>query len=308
MAKQRIEIGKWGKRLYLQLISLITFNSYFKGINFNYTESVGKRLCIPVLNCYSCPIGATACPIGTITTFAMLKKIPYYVIGFLGLMGLAVGRAFCGWSCPFGFLQDLLYRIRTRKLSLPLRFNWLKYALLAVLVIGLPLIIGGGKKLGAGDRIIKEGTGSIDYCGTVCPAGTLEAGLPALASDSEIRAKVYWRTYGKFGILVIVLGLAIVSRRSFCRSLCPLGALMALSTPISMLRLKTDQDKCTRCMKCVKVCPTHCRFVPEAAGKKETTAECVLCLDCVRNCPEAGALSATLAGKTISISQGKSSG
>jgi len=300
MSQKRRDIAAPGRRLHLQLFSLAAFNSY-------YLARVGKYLCIPVLNCYSCPIGTIACPIGSLTAFALLRRIPYYIFAVLAVAGLAVGRAFCGWACPFGFFQDLLYRIRSRKWNLPRSANWVKYAVLAVLVIGLPLLLGKGKAESATDRIVNEKVGAVDFCGLICPVGTLEASLPNLIMNEEVRAQAYWRTWSKIGLLGLILALAVVSRRSFCRLLCPLGGLMALSWPISLLRLKTNVEKCTRCNRCVKVCPTDCRFVPQEAGKPEATAECLLCLDCVRACPEAGALSAHFAGHTVSVSREKSS-
>jgi ferredoxin len=303
----RPEIGKWGRGFPTQILSLIAFNGYF-------WRGGGKYLCLPVLNCYACPIGTVACPIGSLTAFALARRIPFYILGFLGLIGLAVGRAFCGWACPFGFFQDLLYRIRSFKFRLPRAANALKYALLVVLVLGLPLILAGGKRTGSEDRITGEGTGALDYCSLVCPAGTLEGGAPVLASSAEVRAQATWRTWSKIGIAAAILGLTVVARRSFCRALCPLGALMALSSRVSVTQLHTEDKLCTRCLRCVKVCPTYARHLPfdSAHGKPfkefktEATAECVLCLDCVRNCPEKGALAARFAGKTISVSEGKS--
>lgn len=295
--RTRSEIGAAGWRVRVQLLCAALFNSY-------YLAPGGKYLCLPVLNCYACPIGAVSCPVGSLTAFALLRRIPFYIIGFLGLLGLGVGRGFCGWACPFGLLQDALYRVRSRKWQLPAAADKLKYVLLVVLVIGLPLILGGGKGKGAQERIIAEKTGAVDYCALVCPAGTLEAGLPSLARDPQIRARASWRTWSKIGILLAVLGLVVVSRRSFCRALCPLGALMALSWGTSLLRLDTDEQKCSRCMRCAQVCPTAARMVPDAAGDKEASSECIMCLDCVRACPESGALAARLAGRSVMTSRG----
>jgi len=298
MGPRRGELGNWGRRLWLQLAGLVAFNGF-------YWREWGKYFCLPVLNCYACPVGTVACPIGSLTAFALIRDIPYYIIGTIGIVGVSVGRAFCGWACPFGLLQDGLYRIPSPKWRLPRAADGLKYGLLAVLVIGLPWMLGAGLQSSGAQRILEQDTGSIDYCALVCPAGTLEAGIPGLAVNPDIRSRVSWRTWSKLGILVVVLGLMVVSRRSFCRGLCPLGALIALASRISLLQLRTDPEKCTRCMRCTRVCPTACRTVPEEPGGKETTAECVLCLDCVRSCPETGALSARLAGRVIAMSQGK---
>jgi ferredoxin-type protein NapH len=299
MARSKGIVGRWGRRLPVQFAGLVAFNAYF-------FANIGKRFCIPVLNCYSCPIGTVACPIGSITAFALMRRIPYYIIGTLGLIALAVGRAFCGWACPFGLLQDGLYRIKSYKWRMPRAADGLKYVLLAALVVGLPLILGGGKLSGASDRIVAEGTGAYDYCSLVCPAGMLEGGVPALARSSEIRADMSWRTWSKLGILVGVIGLAVVSRRGFCRALCPLGALMALGSKVSLLNLHTDENACTKCMRCVKVCSTNARRLPFDKKKIEATAECVLCLDCVRNCPEKGALSARFGGRPFVVSKDRS--
>jgi ferredoxin-type protein NapH len=298
MRRHRSDIAPLGNRLKIQLWSLVAFNSYF-------LSPKGKYLCLPVLNCYACPVGAVSCPVGSLTAFALFRQIPYYIIGFLGLSALAVGRGFCGWACPFGLLQDALYRTRTRKLRLPRAVNALKYVLLVVLVIGLPFALGSGRNNTGTERIVADAAGGLDYCALVCPVGTLEAGVPGLLVNSDLRERASWRTVSKLAILVIVLGLMVVSRRSFCRALCPVGAVMSLGSRISLFQLRTDTAKCTRCMRCVRVCPTASRLVPAEPGEKDATAECVLCLDCVRACPEAGALSARLGSRTVALSQGK---
>ena len=285
----------WGARLKAQLVALVAFNSYI-------WAPAGKYACVPVLNCYACSLATTACPIGTITAFALLRELPYYVIGTLGMVGVAAGRLFCGWACPFGLLQDLLHRIRSPKWRLPRFANALKYALLLLLVVAIPYALGGGAQKSGSDRVVKQSTGAVDYCALVCPAGTLEAGLPGLIINPKIREEMSWKSRLKLGLLAAVLGLAVVSRRSFCRALCPLGAAMALTSPASFLHLRTNQDRCTHCMKCVSACPTCARTVPGEARSKEATAECVLCLECVRGCPEPEALCAKLGPKTVMTS------
>jgi ferredoxin len=291
MAKKR----GLGSRRKLQFLGLILFNGYF-------WAPQGKFTCLPVLNCYACPIGTVACPIGSIIAFSFVRRFPYYILGLLGVVGVMVGRAFCGWACPFGLLQDGLYKIRTRKWKMPAVFNGLKYLLLASLVIAIPFWLGGGRELKGSDSLLVGQEGVVDYCSTICPAGTLEGSIPWLISTPSLRVNISWRTWSKIGLLVLILGLTVVSSRLFCRALCPLGALMALSTPISLLRLETDQEKCTHCRKCIRVCPTAARLVPEAKGGKEASWECVMCLDCVKKCPESGALLAKLGGKPIMVS------
>jgi polyferredoxin len=285
----------WPLRLKVQLISFLAFNGYF-------WAPWGKYTCVPVLNCYACTLATTACPIGTISSFAAHQAIPFYVIGTLGLVGVTVGRGFCGWACPFGLLQDLLYRIRSPKWRLPRGANAVKYALLAVLVIAAPWFIAGGGNEEAADRVVRQSTGAIDFCALVCPAGTLEAGVPSLLINRAVRDDMSWRSWLKLALLGLTIGLAIVSRRSFCRTLCPLGAAMAITSRGSFLRLETDAGRCTRCRACVAACPTRARQVPEADKPKEATAECLNCLECVHSCPQAAALSAKVGSRALLVS------
>jgi len=292
-------VAPLGARFRSQLLGIVAFNGYL-------WAPAGKYLCLPVLNCYACPASTTACPIGSLTAFAAIRRLPYYILGLVGVFGLAMGRALCGWACPFGWLQDMLYRLPTRKWRMPRPVNWVKYGLLVALVIAVPALEGKREKdLAAADTVVKEGTGARNFCSLVCPAGTLEASIPSLMYSATLRRNATWRTYSKIGVLVAFLGLMVVWRRSFCRGACPLGALMALSAPAALLRLRTDPEKCTGCMACVRVCPTDCRSVPEAAGGREASSECVLCLDCVRSCPEAGALSAQWGKRCVAMSKGK---
>jgi ferredoxin-type protein NapH len=291
MAKKR---GIGGRRA-LQLFGLVAFNGY-------YWAPQGKFACLPVLNCYACPIGTVACPIGSTIAFSFVRRFPFYILGMLGALGVMVGRAFCGWACPFGLLQDGLHKIPTRKWKLPTAFNGLKYLLLISLVFVIPFWLGGGKERKGSDSLLVGQEGTVDYCSTICPAGTLEGSIPWLITTPSLRAHISWRTWSKIGLLVVILGLTVVSSRFFCRALCPLGALMAFATPVSLLRLETNQEKCTRCRKCIRVCPTAARLLPEAKSGKEASWECVMCLDCVKKCPESGALLAKFGFKTIMTS------
>ena len=287
----------WTARLKVQLVALVAFNGYL-------WAPWGRFVCVPVLNCYACSLATTACPIGTITAFAIFQQVPFYLIGVLGLAGASVGRAFCGWGCPFGLVQDLLYRIPARKWRLPRGANALKYALLLLLVVTIPFLLAGGSQEDASDRIVRQSTGAVDYCALVCPAGTLEAGLPSLVINKAVRQDMSWKSWLKLSVLVMVIGLSIVSRRGFCRTLCPLGALMAGASRVSVLRLETDRRQCTKCGACIAACPTRARQVPANGRPKEATAECLSCLDCVVACPEPAALCAKMGTRTLMMSRG----
>ncbi len=72
-----------------------------------------KSVCVPGLNCYSCPGALGSCPIGAVqaTLGNQNFKMAFYVTGFLMVIGAFLGRLVCGWLCPFGLVQDLLHKI-----------------------------------------------------------------------------------------------------------------------------------------------------------------------------------------------------
>ena len=97
-----------------------------------------KGVCTPLLNCYACPSALLSCPIGTLQHFAAGGNVSWYAVGSLSVVGASVGRMTCGTLCPFGALQDLLYKFRGWKASLPHWTRYLRYAVLAGLVFVIP--------------------------------------------------------------------------------------------------------------------------------------------------------------------------
>ena len=128
------------KRRVVQIASAILGNGYFEGYaKGTIYRGKLKSVCFPGLNCYSCPGAYTSCPIGSLQSVAagLKHQVSLYVIGFLMLIGTIGGRFVCGWLCPFGFFQELLYKIPAKKLKLPKLLNSLKYFFLIVFVLQL---------------------------------------------------------------------------------------------------------------------------------------------------------------------------
>jgi len=271
-------MGLIKKRRWFQIFSFLAINAYipawFKGEI--YQGSI-KGTCVPVLNCYSCPSAIGACPIGAMQNFFATSKfnisiaqyhLGLYVIGFLGAIGSIVGRMPCGWLCPFGFLQELMYKIKTKKFRIPKFLTYMKYVVLVVFVVLLPLLI-----------MDEFGFGQTWFCKWICPAGTLEAGVPLSALNADIRAQLGFLFSWKMGILVLFIVWMIVAKRPFCRTACPLGAIFALFNKVSLFRMVTDEDKCTLCNQCLKDCPVDIKVYEEA-----NSPECVRCLKCIDSC------------------------
>ena len=126
-------------RFTVQLLYTIITNGYAYGfLSGKIYRGNLKYVCVPGLNCYSCPGALASCPIGALQ--ALLNRqgyeIPFAVLGFLFVFGSLLGRFVCGWLCPFGLVQDLLYKIplfRKRK-RLPFH-HILKYGKYAVLLL-----------------------------------------------------------------------------------------------------------------------------------------------------------------------------
>ena len=116
--------------------------NFFKGKIYNGST---KKVCLPGLNCYSCPGAAGSCPIGSMQAVMGSKKyrFSYYVFGMMAFFGVMVARLICGFLCPMGLFQDLLNKIPTKKVSTkklkPLRL--IKYIILFSLILALGLVM-----------------------------------------------------------------------------------------------------------------------------------------------------------------------
>ena len=244
-----MNIKNWPRHTIQALWALLT-NSHISGFVTGkiYTGKL-KNACVPGLNCYSCPGAAGACPIGSLQAVvgSWNFKFAYYVIGFLIFVGAILGRLVCGFLCPFGLIQDLLNKIpfpkkiRTFKWDKVLRK--LKYVIFLVFVILLPLFLTD-----------IMGQGAPYFCKLICPAGTLEGGLPLVLLNKAMRGAIGWLYIWKNTILIVTIILSIIIYRPFCKYICPLGAFYSIFNKVSIYRYSVDMDKCIRCGKCAKAC------------------------------------------------------
>jgi polyferredoxin len=230
-----------------------------------------------------------ACPIGAMQTFfgglrfnlsVAQKKFGLYVAGLLATVGSAVGRMPCGWICPFGFFQELVHKVPSPKIKIPHFLTYFRYVVLATTVVALPLLI-----------VDQFGYGQTWFCKWICPAGTLEAGIPLMLIKADLRPLIGFMYYWKLGLLALFLVWFVISRRPFCRTVCPLGAFWGLFNKASLFRMAVDDEKCTLCDKCTKDCPVEISIY-----KSANSPDCVRCLKCVSSC-KFGAISYEFLGK-----------
>ncbi len=261
------------KRKLIQIIAFGFSNSHL--VNFkdgSIYQGKWKQFCNPGLNCYSCPAAGFACPIGALQSVngSMKFNFSFYVVGFLLAVGVLLGRFVCGWLCPFGLLQEILHKIPTPKLKLWKGFLYLKYVILVVFVLLLPIV--------ATDYM---GMGKPAFCQYICPAGTLEGGIPLLSIHPELRQTIGSLFFLKLGILIVTIVGCILIYRFFCRTLCPLGLIYGLMNKISFYHLEVDSHQCINCGKCSKICKMEVDPV-----KTPDSVECIRCGECVEACPK----------------------
>lgn len=178
---------------------------------------------------------------------------------FLVIATLFLGRFFCGWVCPVGTVSDLIPKTK-RKLSPFYRFKY--YFLVFVIVSS----IFGFNLLVISDPIVIF--------------------TRSLVFITHLRVP--------FMLIVIVVLVAGLGERFWCRVLCPLGALLGVFSVIRMVNLEV-QENCTHCNLCNRICP-----MDAIHDSQITKPECTLCFECVDKCPQ-HALSLTKKRESVTV-------
>lgn len=258
------------KRRIIQVYAMLLYNCNFKGFKTGQIfKGDTKAMCVPGLNCYSCPGAVGACPLGSLQNALANSdtRLPAYIFGILIMFGLIFGRTICGFLCPMGLIQEWLHKIKTPKIEkskVTRVLSYFKYVLLAVFVFAIPIMYQ---------------TGVPAFCKYVCPNGTLIGGIitlinPANADQfADLGPLFTW----KFLVLVLIVVGSVFTYRFFCRFLCPLGAIYGFFSKVALLGVKLDKNKCTNCGLCVSVCKMDIKHVGDH--------ECIHCGACVDVCP-----------------------
>lgn len=264
------------RRHRVQALWALLSNSYLVGFaRGKIYQGKWKNLCVPGMNCYSCPGALGSCPIGAMQAVigSWNFKFAFYVAGFLMFVGALMGRFVCGWLCPFGLIQDLLNKIPFPKKIKSFKGDKLlrkmKYIILLVFVILMPLFVT--------DLL---GQGAPYFCKLLCPVGTLEGGIPLVILNKAMRGAIGWLYTWKVVLLILTILLSIIIYRPFCKYICPLGAIYSVFNPISIFRYRVDEKKCIGCNACAKCCDMGCDPV-----KNANNLECIRCGKCKNVCP-----------------------
>jgi polyferredoxin len=260
------------RRKIIQIIAFGYSNIHVTNfINGKLYKGKWKQFCNPGMNCYSCPAATLSCPIGAIQAVngSINYSFSFYVVGFILAAGVLFGRAICGFVCPFGLIQEILHRVPFPKKHLKKGFTYIKYFMLIVFVLVLPIALTNSL-----------GMGMPAFCEYICPVGTLEGGIPLIGTHPELRAVI-----GKlFGVKMLILLFTIIGslsiHRFFCRVMCPLGAIYGILNKISFFHMEHNKNNCISCGKCKMICPMEVNPVANP-----NSAECIRCGKCVENCP-----------------------
>ena len=225
---------------------------------------------------------------------AVLQGLLYFALWFV-----VFNKAWCGYACPLGTLQDWITGLRTRLKIRSARYSYaafrkltvIKYVLLALTLL-IPLAIGGG--------LLPHSMGT-PFC-DICPARML---IPLFTGDTS---QLTINFSSKTSMVMTALGMAVaglflagafVKKRFFC-FFCPMSALHYLFSRPALLKLWKNGDKCTRCGDCYRVCDMEIKEIADEVKQPRIMQDdCILCLKCVSACPEDGALKATFAGIPI---------
>ncbi|MDH4333607.1 MAG: 4Fe-4S binding protein [Desulfobulbaceae bacterium] len=213
------------------------------------------------------------------------------------VLTLVLGRFFCGWVCPMGTLIDSCHKLlRPRDEGWGRRFRAWKFYLLGFLLagawFGLPAagyfdpfsILVRGLALAVESAMNAMSTTFFTFTYREAPGWVNGLTEPAYSflkvTILPFSQKFYQLTLLSLAILLLVFLLEKQERRFFCRNLCPLGALLAVTARFSLLRGRAGAG-CGKCRNCREVC----RMGAIDSEKNISPLDCNLCLDCIDHCP-----------------------
>lgn len=258
-------------------------------------EIEATGLPLPVLNCFSMgvfiivnrPSSTIVCAMGALQRSIAQGYIPLLTIGVIILIGAIIGRAFCGWVCPFGLIQEALWRIAGKKNKIKFDLSYVQDAILLLVIFtvilkGLVTVAILSIQLPIYGKIIDETFYEGPFC-AFCPSATFLIILPSKMLEVALTGEISLTPWAilRLSILAFFIAASLFTPRPFCRWICPLGVLMGYFNKISLLTIKRDPTKCIKCDKCLRNCPMKINIIEY---ETITSKKCIKCLSCVNVC------------------------
>ena len=215
------------------------------------------------------------------------------------LLFIILNKAWCGWVCPLGTIQDWLSKVREK---LGIRYSVyseaqfkklgsIKYILLALLFL-IPF--------GIANHVLPHEMAT-PFC-KICPGRTL---LPLFMGDVSQLAIDF---SSKSGIVLTAIGMALTGlflvgsffkERFFCL-FCPMSAFHYIFSKAGLLRLNKIGSKCTKCGNCYRACDVGIREIADDVTSKNIVKDdCIMCFKCVAVCPEKDCLEVKALGVSL---------
>jgi polyferredoxin len=250
-------------------------------IGYDFYKFVSRLESGDVLEFTSRPPGVDGfLPISSLMSFYLFLKTgiihsahPAGVVIFFAiiLMSFLVGKSFCSWFCPVGFISEMLgnagEKIFRRKIKIPSFLDYslrsVKYLLLAFLIYTVFFMMN-----------------------EIALKSFLDSPYNIVA---DIKMYYFFAKISRFSLYVmgILTALSVIFRNFWCRYLCPYGALLGIVSLFSPNKIKRNKDTCIDCKLCTKACPS---FIKVHRVKNVISDECTSCLNCIDVCPVKDAL------------------
>jgi ferredoxin len=221
----------------------------------------------------------------------VMKMLPAFLMLFLVAL---LGNFFCGWLCPMGAVIDLWDRLltllgaRVKKFDdsrlRTLRYGILLFALAAALLNWQIMALLDPISLITRTMVAVFYPGAVFIVNHLLPL--LQKILPGLSMlDSAIPMPSFKSTIPVLLTFIIILGLSFMTRRFWCRYLCPLGALYSIASHLRIFK-RSVADSCTSCGKCARQCAVGAIPLKETALYDQH--RCINCFTCIE-CPPGAA-------------------
>lgn len=222
--------------------------------------------------------------------------MPFIItIGTFALLVVILNKAFCGWTCPLGFFQEVIgligdklkiKKIQSLSQETLQKVRPIKWFILIFLVFIFPLLTGLG--------FLGHEFGSA-FC-SICPSRIMTTLMTGDSHQVYVDNSSFW--YMFFSILAdllfgLMIALALFVKQPFCR-ICPMLPFQAVFKKVGLLRLvKNSSSKCDTCGNCTKQCPMDIYEIQKSVKKPTniTFTDCTLCGRCVEFCPDENVLS-----------------